>query len=1297
MVKQSRRCTCQLIIISCSHSSRLACCSKSLNKTNLNKSKIILIMEGALSSDRYERGGGGHHPPRHNNNNNDHYNSSYHHRRGRGGRGRGGRGYHNNNNRHRHHPYRGGGGGRRGGRHGGGGGYNNHRNNNNNNNRGPRQPANRFSTETKSVDPQYAMMKQLTAMVAKMGDLGGAAEVAAAATAAEGKSSETTAMMIMRPVVEVIGKNVSDLVEVLCGAQNAQLFLKFGEDDTAATTTTTSAAETNGNWGGDATAMNLTNQNNDNANNKEEGTTKVIINATKQAGTLSTLLISCAYGLPLQTPSYAALTLGVDVRAPKETHAGFAGRCVELAMRCLGRDLDMALECHGVGGAAEQTNKEGGGGDDGFFAINEHEKDTVRCLAERTGGRGNGNQIDAYYRAKFLLRYLAYLTKIGIVSAEEGGSDHQSLLGLLQLLTQAATNAAHSCGTSNEEGKRALGRAARVLASLVLSVLPYAMATSDNGEKKGLRAEVVSDLVDVIESNVVGQASTYSSDYDPGTGPLSILLKGELDDAPLDGDMEEEEEDEDEEESDDEGDDQPAPCADTLQDLLRTVRKLVSLSSSTRFALLGDSPWMALSMDAQSSGNSDMMMEEVEKVAMEYNGEQLVLDLVGGEEEDRCKSIPYLISIDNNADESVQVICRSLDGIIFGRLAIFDAPSDGEDDDEEDEEGGGAEETNPNLELYTKSFSLVDRFFLADAVRDVLMCHRPMVSDAGADRNNAKEVAEQIWAISHLFVESDTSDGSSSKGIEFGIIETLLSLIVQCTPQGSGIPSSSPLNELVYLSRVLLELTKLKPSLIPQAIVLAVSGMFEDFMPSLTPTARDNLGYWLSMHLTNTDYQWPKSYWEHWARYAAINQRNSRGDFVSVALWSMASLSPEGPEIVVRDCLPSGSTLVQSVFLKHKRDSESVSSSETDLIKRIWDTNEDPDSIRQYIISDELSESYGSTFSIIDNDDNSMSHPNVWWRTRLATRALFYPLSRENSRNLDLAEKAWKRKVTPDDNGMEDDTEKDRDGTEDILADLVDAIVRFKPVLLAAVARDADAFDSEASGKVDDDKLLLAGEVSILYELGSLLPVWDSSAVFSFIESLMKNQIVSSLAVATWALGDTNQEPANVAHQWWKAVSLAVNNAISDACSKSELSSTDIGGGIGMIIDDVGVTNGADLSNADTNRLEDMLKAAVPVFNYSLERVCHLLSTTSSQKKIPVSAADLAEGMKYLTRTVAFQITSNRVTTSSNLTRSDIQKSLIKLECDGEKLASTCQTEAHNGDQEKKLVGQIASAVAKAF
>jgi hypothetical protein len=1131
------------------------------------------------------------------------------------------------------------------------------------------------------------MMKQLTAMVAKMGDLGGAAEVVAASSSSS--STDNTTMgdngdannntnnsdEIMRPVVKAIGVNVSDLVEVLCGAQNAQLFLKFGDDDTAAAANNNETNEAQENEGGDLAAMNL----NDGGAKEEEDEEKVTeINATKQAGTLATLLVSCAYGLPLQTPSYAALTLGVDVKAPKETHAGFAGRCVDLAMRCLGRDLDMALECKVS--SVKKNNDDG-------ITIGENEKDNIRCLAERTGGFGNGNQIDAYYRAKFLLRYLAYLTKIGIVAAEDGGE--QSLLGLLQMLAQAATNAAQASANSNEEKKRALGRAARVLASLILSVLPFAMNSNDG--EKGLSSDTVSDLVDVIENNIVGQASNYSSDYCPGIGPLSILLKGELDDPASAGEMEEEDDD-DEEEDDDDGD-QPAPCADTLQDLLRTVRKLVSPSSSTRFALMRDSPWLALTMDAQSSD-----MEELEKVPMEYSGEQLVLDLIGGEE-DRCKSIPYLTSIDN-ADDSVEIICRSLDGIIFGRLAIFDAPSEGGDDEEEDDDDEDAEETNPNLESYTKSYSLGDRFFLADAVRDVLMCHRPMVSDAGADRNNAKEVADQIWAISHLFLGADSSDESPSKGIEFGIIETLISLIVQCTPQGTGTPSSSPLNELVYLSRVLLELTKLKPSLIPQAIVLAVSGMFEDFMPSLTPTARDNLGHWLSFHLTNTDYQWPKSYWEHWANYSAIDKRNSRGDFVSVALWSMATLSPDGPETVVRECLPAGTTLVESVFLKHKQNNAEISSSETDLINRIWDTSEDPDSIRQHVISDELSESYGSMVrSIDDNTDNSMSHPKVWWRTRLVTRALFHPLSRETSRMIALAEKAWKKKASADgDNDMVDEhlPEDDRDETEDILADSSDAIARFKPVLLAAVARDADAYDSEATGKVDDDKLLLAGEVSILSEFGCLVSAWDSTAIFSLIECLMKNQIVSSLAVATWALGDD----ANLSHvspQWWKVVSLAISNAVSDALSKAELSGTDLGGGIGMIIDDTGASNGVDSTEADLNCLDEALKAVVPILKYSLERVCHLLSTTNSPKKIPIAAADLVEGLKRLSRAVLFHLDSLALSSSPTLTLSNLQRGLMSMDADGEKLASVCQAVECNGEQEKKLLQHVAFSVEKLF
>jgi len=74
------------------------------------------------------------------------------------------------------------------------------------------------------------MMKQLTAMIAKMGDLTGAADVANSQNN-EDNNKEEEKMDKLRPVVKAIGTNVSDLVEVLCGVSNAPLFLKFGSSD----------------------------------------------------------------------------------------------------------------------------------------------------------------------------------------------------------------------------------------------------------------------------------------------------------------------------------------------------------------------------------------------------------------------------------------------------------------------------------------------------------------------------------------------------------------------------------------------------------------------------------------------------------------------------------------------------------------------------------------------------------------------------------------------------------------------------------------------------------------------------------------------------------------------------------------------------------------------------------------------------------------------------------------------------------------------------------------------------------
>ena len=63
------------------------------------------------------------------------------------------------------------------------------------------------------------------------------------------------------------------------------------------------------------------------------GGSSAIVDASAEAGGLATLLLSCSSNLPLQTPSYAALILGVDAGARGGAHAGFARRCVALIVQ----------------------------------------------------------------------------------------------------------------------------------------------------------------------------------------------------------------------------------------------------------------------------------------------------------------------------------------------------------------------------------------------------------------------------------------------------------------------------------------------------------------------------------------------------------------------------------------------------------------------------------------------------------------------------------------------------------------------------------------------------------------------------------------------------------------------------------------------------------------------------------------------------------------------------------------------------------------------------------------------------
>ena len=95
--------------------------------------------------------------------------------------------------------------------------------------------------------------------------------------------------------------------------------------------------------------------------------------------------------------------------------------------------------------------------------------------------------------------------------------------------------------------------------------------------------------------------------------------------------MDDDDKDEDEDEDKGDNDEAPVPCADTLQDLLHTVRKLIASQEDVvaRFALLDGAPWKALTVNSPIiEGEMEVEQPVVKKLPMNYKGEPLLLDLI---------------------------------------------------------------------------------------------------------------------------------------------------------------------------------------------------------------------------------------------------------------------------------------------------------------------------------------------------------------------------------------------------------------------------------------------------------------------------------------------------------------------------------------------------------------------------------------------------------------------------------------------------------------------------------------------
>ena len=813
-------------------------------------------------------------------------------------------------------------------------------------------------------------------------------------------------------------------------------------------------------------------------------------------------------------------------------------------------------------------------------------------------------------RLKLLLRYLAIMGRIGVVKGFDanGSSDPSKLtvVGLLETLVEAALAAAEQHNNVT---------AAALLSILVLSTIPYIMEYTPN--------EIIQEkLVQPLQSML----QAYKSTFVPGIGSTAILLKEEQ--------LEDDDEEDDDEDDDDDGDEGAGQVCDSLQDLLRATQRLKSEGETTRFALPNDAPWKGLTRRPQPTaegepGEPQPIVFAEEPMYLTFSPESQALTfLVGGE-----------------GDFKLQ--CYNLEGVVFGRLPIFGSPPDPDDEDDEEDAEKGANK-NENLQAFAKGFGLLDRYFVADALRDCLISHESRVAPTGLLRGSAKHVAEELLSICYVF-----SGETPEMGVEYAILETVLGLIAQSTETGSV--------RHIFLSRVLLELTRLQPAKLSPAMVVGTTNLFNDYLPALVPRARDNFSRWFSFHLINTDYQWPTALWKVWEPYAASDKTTSRGAFVKRTVTLMAE-NLTNPETLLSECLSGVDTLGNHLLGVSDTPAISEDGPSADLQReiqtRMWDANEDPALLLEYLTGDEVA----SSITVDYGDINQ-----IWWRTGVAIRVAMDPARQEHTR----IKLSMERAKNPDEDIMDDDGATSKD----VFSTLTDAVARYKEVLSGSILKDAQSLSEHLGGSKSDSELIQMGEAYLLQQMESVTS-FSRSLLEGCVDCLIMNKAVSGLGIVRWSLGDLGEGTESaVTARWWVYATIAARG-----CALIILESDKAGeGDIGMVID-----TGADEGAAAQTKANAALKQLDPMLQYAVTRVCQILAAqgeTDQKKKLSPAQVDLVEGVKNFTSS-SYTFMQSMLVQGEKMGKAfandEIQDMLAKSETSGPKLAFICSAYGGN-------------------
>eukprot|EP01083_Nonionella_stella_P253597 872456_1 len=387
------------------------------------------------------------------------------------------------------------------------------------------------------------------------------------------------------------------------------------------------------------------------------------------------------------------------------------------------------------------------------------------------------------------------------------------------------------------------------------------------------------------------------------------------------------------------------------------------------------------------------------------------------------------------------------------------------------------------------------------------------------------------------------------------------------------------------------------------------------------------------------------------------------------------------PKIILKECLPPQSPLAEYIVPPGKP-SASASASSTaitsaftsaietevkDVTNRIWKNNDEPEDVRDYIVGDEVSEALQGSLDDGDLEHSSSTSASgidsekLWWRTGLIFRSILDVAKQSRTKQLQIikgyvAAQATSSAVEFDDDD-DDIMQHDDDGKSDDATDIADYFKRYKPAILAAMAKDIQAheenLDLRGESKENESDMILLGEVYVL-NLCENFTTFSSSLFLSCLETLLQEKIISAMGVLRWVLGHESVITSTTVPQgWWNFVSLSIRMSVDNDLSEDVSPMGTDGSDIGMIIDHGGGDDSESGNNAGTpsaRRMKKVTDLVSPLLEFVSARVHSTLAaaaatttgdtTSTAQKKLPHLNVDLREGLKYVIRSVSAYVTS---------------------------------------------------------